>query len=53
MKAMKNYFCVKDKGTIHFNTLSKWFEKFCLGCKNLDDQASLARLKTMDSKAVL
>ena len=29
------------------------FKKFHFGCKNLDDQVSLGRPKTVDSKAVL
>ena len=29
------------------------FEKFCLGCKNIDKQARSGRHKSMDSEAVL
>ena len=31
----------------------RWFKKFYSGCKNLDDQASSGKPKTMDSKAML
>ena len=34
-------------------TVKGWLKKFCLDCKNLDDQASSGRPKTLDSKFML
>ena len=35
------------------STITRWFKKFHLGCKNLDGQAMSGRLKAMNSKAML
>ena len=53
MKATKNIHCMKGKGTIDYSTVTKWFKKFCLGCKNLDDQAKSGKPKTVNFKAML
>ena len=49
--------CVKEEDTIDHSTVTKSLKKkfffFCLGCKNLDNQARSCRFKTMDSKAML
>ena len=49
----KNISCMKGEDTADHSTVTKWFKKFCSGCKNLDDQSMSAKLKTMDSKAML
>ena len=50
--ATKNICGTKYGGTIDHNTVTRWFKKFCLGCKNLDDQTRSSRPKAMDSKAI-
>ena len=35
----KNICCAKGNGTVDHNTITRWFKKFCLACKNLDNQA--------------
>ena len=49
MEVMKNIY-VKGEGD--HNMVSRWFKKFCLCCKNRDDQSRSGRSKTMDSEAV-
>ena len=53
MKATKTIRYVKGEGTVYHNTESKWFKKFCLGRKNLNNQTSSSGLKTMDSESML
>ena len=45
--------CAKDGSTVDRNTITRWFKKFCLACKNLNDQAKSGRPKTIDSGAFL
>ena len=45
--------CVKDEGVVEYSTVNRWFKKFLLSCKNLDDQARSFKSKTVDSKAAL
>ena len=52
-EATKNNCCMKDKSAVDHNTVRKWFKKFCIDCKNLNNQARLSRPKTIDSKAML
>ena len=49
-EAIKNICCVKSEDKIDHTT--RWFKKFCSGCKKLDDQLWSDWPKTMDSKAV-
>ena len=49
-EAMKNISCMKGEGAVDKSTVKRWFKKFCLGCKNLDDQAKSSSPKTMDSE---
>ena len=35
------------------NTVNRWFKKFCLGCKNFNNQARSDRPKIVDSKVIL
>ena len=35
-----------------YSTVTKWFMKFCLGCKNLNDESRSGRPKTMDSEVI-
>ena len=48
----KNIGCVKGEGTVDHSTVTRWFKKFCLDSKNLDDQSRSSRPKTVNSKAV-
>ena len=52
-KKIKNICCAKGEGIVNSSTVTRWFEKFWLGCKNLDNQARSDRPKTVDSKAIL
>ena len=52
-KATKNICRAKCEGAVDHSTVTRWFKKFCLGCKNLNDQARSSRPKTMDSKVTL
>ena len=47
--ATQNFSCVKRKGIVDDSTVTWWFKKFCLDCKNLSNQASP---KSMDSEAM-
>ena len=38
-EATKNICYMKGKDAVDHNTIDRWWKKFCLGCKNLDDQA--------------
>ena len=51
-KATKNISCIKAEGTVDHGTVTKWFKKFHLGCKNLDNQARSDKSKTVNSEAV-
>ena len=51
-EATKNICWAKSEGAIDNSTV-RWFKKFCLGCKNFDDQAMAGRSKTRKSKAAL
>ena len=46
----KNICCVKGEVAVDYNTETRWFKKFCIGCKNLGNQAKSGRLKTMASR---
>ena len=50
MEATKNI-CVKGEDAVD-HTVTKWFKKFCSGCKNLNDLSRPGRPKTMNSEAV-
>ena len=39
MEATKNICCAKEKGPVNYSSVIRWFKKFHLGCKNLNDQA--------------
>ena len=52
IEAIKNICCMKEEVSVDHITVTRWFKKFCSGCKNLDDQTRLGRLKTMNFKAV-
>ena len=43
MEATKNICCTKSEGAVNHSTVSRWFKKFCKGCKNLDDKARSGR----------
>ena len=50
VEATKNICYTKGEGTVDFDTVYRWFKKFCLGCKNFNDQVRSGRSKTVDSK---
>ena len=52
-EATKNICCAKVENTVDYSTVTKWFKKFCLGCKNLDNQARSGRPKNINSKVML
>ena len=53
LEAIKNICCVKGKVAVDHSSVTRWFKKFCSGCKNLNEQARSSRLKTRDSEDVL
>ena len=53
VKATKNIYCVKSDGTVDHSIEARWFKKFCLDWKNLDDQTRSDRPKSVVSEAVL
>ena len=53
MEVTKNISCVKDEGTVDYSTVTRGFKKFCLSCKNLNNQARSGSSKIVDSKPVL
>ena len=53
MEVTKDICCVKDKNAVDYSRVTRWFKKFHLGCKNLDDHAKSGGPKTKDSKTVL
>ena len=53
MEATWNISCEKDEGTVDNSTVTRWFKKFCSGCKNLDDHTNSGKHKTMTSEALI
>ena len=52
-EATENIFCTKGAGgAFDHGTVIRCFNKFCSGCKNLDDQARSDRPKMVDSEAL-
>ena len=49
LETTKNICCVKVESAVDSSTITRWLKKFCLNCKNIDNQARLGRPKTMDS----
>ena len=45
--------CAKNEEAVDHTTVTRWFEKFCLTCKNPTDQATLENAKTLDFDIVL
>ena len=48
-KQPKSFVVQKVKGAVDYSTVTRWFKKFPLDCKNLEDQAKSSRPKSMDS----
>ena len=48
----KTFFCTKGEGTVDPRIVKRWFKKFQLGCKKLDDQVRSSRPKTIDFEPV-
>ena len=48
-KQPKNICCVKGEGAGDHSRVTRWFKKFCLGCRNLINQVRSGRPKTMCS----
>ena len=53
VEATRNICCAKGEDAINYATITRWFKKFCLRSKKLDDQVRSDRSKTVDSKAML
>ena len=53
VEATKTICCGKGEESFDHSQLTRWFNKFCLDCKNLDNQARLDRPRTKDSETVL
>ena len=49
----KNICGAKEKDALDQTTVSKWLKKFHSGCKNLDNKASSAKPKSLNSEAAL
>ena len=45
-----NHLLCERENAIDQSTISRWFKKFYLGCKNLNNKARLSITKTMDSE---
>ena len=39
MEATKNICCAKGEEVVDHSTVTRWWNKFCSGCKNCNDQA--------------
>ena len=52
-EAIKNICCVKGEGAVDHSITTRWLKKFNSSYKNLDDQASAGRPKTVYSEAIL
>ena len=44
IEATKSNCYVKSEDAVDHSTVTRWFEKFCSDCMNLDDQVSLRPL---------
>ena len=38
-EATENIYCAKGQGAVDHTTVTRWFKKFHLGCKNLNNQS--------------
>ena len=47
-KATKNICYAKNEGAVDPSTVTRWFKKFHLGCKYLNDQTRSGWPKTVD-----
>ena len=52
MEATKNICCAKGESAVNHSRVIRWFKKFCLGCKSLEEHATSGRLKNMDAEAL-
>ena len=41
--------CAKGDGIVDHSIVTRWFKKFCSGCKNHDNKSRLGKPKTVDS----
>ena len=41
IETITNICWAKDEDTVDHSTATRWVKKFCLGCKNLDNQAKV------------
>ena len=41
MEEAKNISCAKGEDALDHSAVTRWFKKFCLGCKIFNDQARL------------
>ena len=52
-EASKKIGVTQREDAVDHSTLSRWFKKFHLSCKNVDDQVNLGRLKNVNVQPVL
>ena len=48
-EAIKDICCANGESTVDHGTVTRWFKKFSLACKNFNYQTRSGRPKTMDS----
>ena len=54
IEATKNISChAKGKCAVDHSTVTKWFKKFCICCKKLNDHTRSGRPKSVDSEVRL
>ena len=49
----KNNCCVKSENEVDHSTVTRWFKKFHIACRDIDNQARPGRPKSVDSEAML
>ena len=53
VEATQSLCCTKGEGKVDHSAVTRWFKKFCLIYKNLDDQVLSCKPKIRDSKNML
>ena len=53
VEAIENICYVKSEGVVDHGTVTRWVKKFCLGCKNLDNQPRPGKPKSVYSEGIL
>ena len=54
IEATEIFYCTKkNKGIVDLSTVSRWFKKSYSGCKNVNNQATAGKPKTVDPEVML